>query len=327
MRIGLIGCGNHGRNYLSKALKAVEEAELVACADLDESAAYGAAQEWGYARAYQDYGDMLSREELDGVVVALPHYRLKDAAIASIQAGRSVFVEKPVCVNRAEAMAVREAAREAGVTVMAGYCVRLAWSRSTMKAMIDKGAVGEIVQVSAGKGTLPLSGWARDPKKGGGPLLWVGVHITDQVLWMVGSEPERVYGEIQWHPETGADQNTAYTVRFKSDVIANVVCSQQVHDSFDFIDVVGTAGRLRSDWPSNILFAHSEVLPEYSEPTTMRPNMPSLDPMYQREMQGWVTALREGREPPITIDDGIKVLSVVDAVFESARTGSPVLLD
>lgn len=328
MRIGLIGCGDHGLRNLTPALKTVEEATLVACADVDEVATHRAVQELGFGRPYLDYREMLSRESLDGVVISTPNYLLKDAVIASVQAGCPVLVEKPMAVSKAEGKEIREAARQAGVPVMVAYCLRYAEGRVIMKSLLERGVVGDVVHVNAAKGGSPhpVERWSSQPDKGGGQLLWIGCHMTDQILWMLGSEAERVYGEIYWRPETGADENTAYTIRFKNGVIADVLCSQNVGGGMDYIEVLGSAGRIRADWPSNVVDVYSDVLPEYRHPTTIRPRTPLTSEMYQAEMRAWFDSLAEKRDPPISVDDGINVLEILDAVVQSGRTGTPVTL-
>lgn len=326
MRIGLIGCGDHAWANLSPALSNVDNAEFVACSDVDEVAVHRMSQEFGFQRPYLDYNDMLANEELDGVMVVAPHHALKDAVIAAVEAGSNVFVEKPMATSMAEGIEIREAARKAGVNVMVGFCTRYAEGRQTMKSLLDRGIVGDIVHINAAKAGAPLHSWRADPSKGGGQLFWLGSHITDQILWMVGDEAERVYGEVFWHPETGADQNTAYTIRFKNGVIANVICSQNVGGGVDFIEAFGSAGRIRAEWPSNFVYAYSEVLPEYSNPIVIQPKRLSNPEMYQAELKLWIDSLAEKTDPPMTVDDGINMLQIIDAVFESGRTGQPVTL-
>ena len=330
LRIGLIGCGSHGRDILCPALATVPEAKLVACCDVIEAAARETAEEFGAQRTYSDYGEMLAREEMDAVIVSLPHHLLKDAAVAAAASGRHVFVEKPVASNRAEATEIREAAMHSGVTVMPGYCQRYAEGRRMTKELIDKGAVGGIVAVSAGKGSNPLGSWMADPKRGGGPLRWVGVHITDQILWMVGSEPVRVSAEIIWDSGTGVERDSTYTIRFESGVLASVVCSQRI-GAVDFIEVFGNDGRVRAEWPAeyaglplDTVSVHSRTLPEFAHPTIIRPARPPGSDMYAKEMCAWVRSVIVGDRPPIGIGDGIRVLAVIDAVFESARNGRAV---
>jgi predicted dehydrogenase len=328
VRIGLIGCGDHSNKYLLPNTVSIEEAQVVACADVDEVRARQTMEDFGIERQYLDYEEMLKKEELDAVIVAPPHHVLKEAALASIQSGRNVFVEKPMGTTKAEAEEVTRAGEQAGVSIMVGYCMRYAQGRLAMKALLDRGVVGDIALVTAGKGARPLTGWLADPKTGGGQLLFLGVHITDQILWMLNAEPARVYSEIKWHPETGADQSSAWTIRFKNDVIAEVLCTQKHGESLDYIEVIGSAGKVRCEWPTNIVRVHSQVLPEYSNPTNIAPMRTEMliRSMFQDEMADWVSSLVEKRESPIGPQAGINVLEIIDAVLESDRTGQPVNL-
>ena len=325
VRIGQIGCGDHGLRVLAAELATIGEADLIACADVDEVNVGKAVTELGFERPYLDYQRMLAQEDLHGVVVVTPHHMLKDAALAAIRSGVHVFIEKPMGVNRQEGQALVDAAKSAGVTVMVGYCQRFAESRRAMKSLLERGAVGEVVQVNAVKCCPPLSGWPADPEKGGGPLRYIGVHVTDQILWMLGTKAERVYSEIVWHPTTGADRSTAYTIRFEGGVLANVSCTQDA-EPIDYIEVIGTAGRVRADWPSGVVELQSSVLEEYRHPTTIRPKRDLRSAMYRAEMQAWVYALVEQRQPPITAANGVRVLEIIDAVFESSETATPVTL-
>ena len=326
VRIGQIGCGEHGLGVLAAQMPSIEGADLIAAAAVDEVAAGRAVEEYGFERPYLDYHRMLAQEDLDAVVVVTPHHLLKDAALAAIKSGAHVFIEKPMAVNRQEGQEIVDAAKSAGVTLMVGYCQRFAESRRLVKSLIERGAIGDIVSVNASKCCWPLSGWPADPEKGGGRLRYIGVHATDQVLWLVGAEVERVYGEIVWHPATGADRRAAYTVRFKDGVLANVLCTQDADRLIDSVEVIGTAGRISADWPSDVVQVQSSVLEEYRQPTAVRPNGDLFTAMYRDEMQAWVDTLRDRKEPPITGEDGVRVLEVIDAVYQSGRTFLPVTL-
>ena len=329
-RIGIVGCGDHQRRALLPQLATVEQAELVACADVDEVAAVTASNQFGFERPYLDYRDMLDGEDLDGVMITTPHHLLKSAAIDAIESGCNVFIEKPMGVNVQEALEIRDAADRSGVSVMVGYCLRYAEGRRTMKSLIESGAIGAITAINAGKGTSPLDGWRTEVDKGGGVLLWLGVHITDQVLWMAESEATRVYGEVYRHTDDGVDQNSTFTINFSNDVSASVTCSQNVGGGvgFDYIEVMGTAGRIKSEWPSNIINVVSETVEEYRHPTLIVPPEPRgyVEKMYRDELDSWVRSVNQRTDPPITVDDGVNVLEVISAVFESGKSNSPVTL-
>jgi len=110
-------------------------------------------------------------------------------------------------------------------------------------------------------------------------------------------------------------------------VSAHIACSQAAHGSFDYIEFVGSAGRVRADWPTNQLTVHSDVLSAYSSPTVIRHAGDPFDRMYVDELSEFVGSIREGRAPAISAEDGVRVLEILDAVVESGRSGIPIAID
>jgi predicted dehydrogenase len=326
MRVGLIGCGLHGRTRLSAAMAPIGAVELVACADLDEAAASSTALEWGYGRHYTDYGEMLDGEDLDAVMVSLPHHLLKDASLAVIASGIRLFVEKPAGINAAEVAAIRDAAEAAGLSAMVGYCMRYNPGRAKARELLARGVVGEPVQVMAAKSAMPLTHWNAHPETGGGQLRWHGGHIVDQVLWMLEGNPVRVHAETRWHPETGADTESAFTIVFEGGMTASVVVSASLARHTDFVEVFGTRGRLRSEWPSETIDIQSDLVPEYITPTRLTPLDPDYNEMYRLQMRDWVDSLTSDSGPPIPMQAAVNVYRVIDAVYESSHTGAPVAI-
>jgi predicted dehydrogenase len=327
LRIGLIGAGRMGR-YISPFVKEVGAFELAAAADVSEEARAKAVADCGYGASYADYGQMLVREPLDCVLIATPPHLMSECCLAAIAARKHVFVEKPMALNQHEAAAVVAAARAAHVKVIVGYCLRYAAVRTTMKDLLGQGAVGEITAVVVGKGSGPLhTGWHGDPKRGGGQMLMLGCHIIDQILWILNSPVERVYAEVVFCKDTGTDETTVGTLRFANGVHAELLVSQDVGSGFDYLEVLGSAGRVRSDWwPTNSLYIHSTALPAYKNPTTIIiPGDPAKG-MYTAELREFAAAIREDREPAVSGEDGLRTLQVIDAAFESAREGHPVEL-
>ena len=236
IRVAQIGVGYWGPNLL-RNLMVNPQLIVKAVADLEEDRRVFVKTNYPTVTVERDPEAIIEDPDVDAVVIATPVSTHYDLAMRCVESGKHVLVEKPMATSLPDGIEIREAARKAGVDVMVGFCTRYAEGRRTMKTLIERGIVGDIVHVNAAKGGAPLQSWRADPEKGGGQLFWLGSHITDQILWMLGSEAERVYGEILWHPETGADQNSAYTIRFKDGVIANVLCSQNIGGGVDFIDI------------------------------------------------------------------------------------------
>lgn len=323
LRFGLIGCGQHGR-LLTSALSQVPGTALVACSDTSADS-LGSFPGEGLGR-YADYREMLERERLDAAIVVTAHGALAAAAAAVADSGLQVFCEKPAGLTAAQARPAVEAARRAGVNLMVGYVLRYDSLRRQLHDLLRAGAVGEIAYVVAGKGGAPLTGWMAGAEVGG-QLLWVGSHLVDQVNWLLARPAERVYAEMVRRPDTGVDQTTVFTVRYAGGVLAHFDCSQAAHLSYDYVEVVGSRGRVRAEWvPRRVLSVHSEVVPEYREPTTIHPVKNDMLTMYVDELREFVASVREQRPPAITGEDGLRALELLDAVRASAEQGAPVKL-
>ncbi|HIE30558.1 TPA: Gfo/Idh/MocA family oxidoreductase [Candidatus Poribacteria bacterium] len=323
IKLGLIGCGSHGCGNLLPAINTAQNAHIAACVDIDESKVKRTVADLGIENYYLDYNEMLREIPIDAVVIALPHAEILAAAMASINAGKHLFIDKPMALNAADGQTIVDAAKDKQVKVMVGYCQRYAAGRMLMKQLLAKGVVGDIDLVIAGKGSGPLGGWLVAPsEQGGGQLLFLGVHITDQILWLLNDYPLSVTGEIQWH-EKGYDETSSYIMRFPDDIVASVSLSMNTAGGLDFIEIFGSAGRIRADWPSNIVQVRTNAVEEYRHPATI---MVSGDNsmMYGAQMRAFVEAVRTKSDMPIPGEDGVKVLRIIDAVFESNRLKRPV---
>ncbi len=340
LRFGLIGSGSQGR-YLSQALALTGQADLVACADPNEEAGQKAVRECGYETAYADAEEMLGQEELDAVIVATTHDQLQPAAMAAVRAGKHAFVEKPMALTAADGRKLVAEADRAGVKLMVGYTLRFMPERILLKKLLDSGAIGDTCHVIAGQLIGHLGGWLGDSARGGGPLMYVGSHVIDQVLWVVGQSARRVFAEVERPSKEDVEAAASLTIQFEGGVVAQVCTSQKMGGRYGWLDVIGSGGRLRSEWESNVLYIESREFDSYRHPTEIEvPADPYLPPvvaepivsvtgikyvrMWAAEMTDFIGAIREDRPPATTGDDGVRVLEIIDAVFKSGRTGRPV---
>ncbi len=341
LRFGLIGCGGQGR-YLSEALAMAGGAELAACADPNPEAVQRTIELCGYQQAYADTGEMLADASPDAVIVATTHDQLQPAAMAALEAGAHVMVEKPMALNAAGGRALVEAAAKADRKLMVGYTLRFLPERIQLKQLLDGGAIGEVVHVLAGQCIGGMGGWLGDPARGGGPLLYIGTHAIDQVLWVVDQPAERVFAEVDF-TEAGVDASAQIVVRFAGGAVAQVCTSQRIGGRYGWLDVVGSAGRLRAEWERPEVYVESQTIEAYREPTLIRvpdgAHLPAPAPEAQARVTGFryvrswaaelgefIAAIVDDRPPAVTGEDGVRVLEITDAVFESANSGEPVEL-
>lgn len=335
LRFGLIGCGSQGR-FLSEALRMTERAELVACADPSAEAAQTALAQCGYATAYASAAEMLSTAELDAVIIATIHDQLQPMAMEAVAAGKHVFVEKPMALCAADGWTLVEAAAAADVRLMVGYTLRFMPDRMLMKQLIGRGLVGDITHVSTGQCIGPVGGWLNDPAHGGGPMFYIGSHALDCAMWMADAAPLRVFADVHRPDPRGCEQSIDAVISCEGGFSIHLCTSYRVGCRYGWLDVMGTEGRLRAEWESNVLFVWSNASDAYSAPTRIEvPNQPYIPavpsagtgsvvaakylPVWLAEMHEFCDAISEGRTPCVSGEDGLRLLRVADALFASGR--------
>ncbi len=341
IRFGLIGSGSQGR-YLCEALGMTGLANMVACADIDLDRARSAADFLGAPEAYGSAEEMLAQADIDAVIVATIHDQLQPCAMQAVAAGKHVMVEKPMALSAAAGRELADAARAAGVNLMVGYTLRFLPERVLMKQLLDRGAVGEMAHIVAGQLIGGLSGWLDERAHGGGPLMYVGSHVLDTVLWVADRPATRVYAAVNWKDGSDVEASADVTIHFEGGLTALVSTSTRMGGRYGWIDVIGSAGRVRAQWESPDIYVESSALPEYSRPTTIEVSAPAgllapIEPEAAGRMSGhkylhtWASELTEfcasiteSRPPAVTADDAVRVLDVIDAIYASADTGGPV---
>jgi len=143
LRIGLIGAGCIGSVH-AYSLKSIEEAELSAIVDVRLERARELAEEYGVEKVYEDYLEMLDREQPDAVVVATPNYLHARMTIDALNRGVHVFCEKPMAINAGEAEKMVEAKNRSGKILMLGMCQRFRNDSKAVRSMVLGGELGNV---------------------------------------------------------------------------------------------------------------------------------------------------------------------------------------
>ncbi|MGI5816525.1 MAG: Gfo/Idh/MocA family protein [Armatimonadota bacterium] len=342
IKLGLIGCGGQG-GYLSEAAAVSGRAELVACADIDAGRAEQFATEFGYSDFFGNAAEMLDETDVEAVIIATSHDQLQPAALDAVRAGRHALVEKPMALSAQAGHELVEAAREADVRLMCGYTLRFLPERLEMRRLLEEGAVGEVTHVTAGQLIGAMGGWLADRNRGGGPLYYVGSHALDFLLWMAGAPVESVYADVNRADDGSVETDASVAIRFANGILGQLLTSRRMGGRYGWCDVIGSAGRLRAEWESDEVFVQSEALPQFANPTHIRVPQDAHHPRHPREasarlsgfkyVRSWAAefaefadAIQEGREPSVSGGDAVRVLEVMDAIFESGRTGARVQL-
>lgn len=329
LRVGLVGCGWHGRN-LAEAITYTKSLRLVACADPNEAAASRAAMVAPEVSTHSSVEALLVECEVDTIVIATPHHLLSPVALVALRAGKHVMAEKPIALNEREAIEVEHAAAQAGVCYMPGYSMRFSMGRY-VHDLLTQGAVGEIQAITGAIGYTPMNdGWSAYPETGGGPLLFIGSHLVNMILWFLADNPIEVFANVRYRGDTGADDTSAFQIRFAKGALAQCLVSQAASTFYYQLDIYGSAGKISLRGRNFLQFeieVSSNTVPAYREPTFIRPSpRDHITSMLMPELEEFASAIREHRTPMVTMNDGRRTLQMLDAVKESGRRNCPILL-
>lgn len=183
IRLALIGCGGMGTVHAQRFHRLESRIQVVAAVDVDRGKAESTAKLLGCARAETDFRQVL--DDVDAVLLVLPHHLHHPIGMACLAAGKHVLLEKPMAISEQECLELIEASRKAQRVLMIAYCMRYHPLVARMKELLDQGTYGEVFQVSIWTEQytqLSISA----AMMGGGQLFSHGCHYIDILLWYLG---------------------------------------------------------------------------------------------------------------------------------------------
>jgi predicted dehydrogenase len=283
---------------------------------------------------------LAARSDVDAVVIATPHSTHLALALAVAAAGKHVYLEKPMALDVAECDQIIDASRRAGVRLTIAKQTRHMEMSMRAKQYIDEGRIGEIlflrpVSVTPGSGfvNVPQS-WPSDPREGDAFLDW-GAHACDAIRWFTGAEAVRVYADYENFTGLSLESPTAMVqIRLTSKAIAQILLCYEIGPSGfgtrrnNQYHIVGTEGSIFWDLDRVELWTgdrEREVweLPSWTLPD-FKPRNPRRIGNTARQLDDFIDALREGRPPAITGEDGRAAIEMTQAAKLSAQTGRAV---
>ena len=290
IRFGMVGHGHISGQFLA-AMEVVEGAHVGAVAGRDSGRARAFAQAQGIAAGYGSVGEMLQAEQLDAVYICTPHPSHVDAAVACIEAGVAVLVEKPLAPNLEGATRIATAARDGGVFAMEAMWTRFLPVYDVVRRWVDEGRIGEVRQVTASFGfAVPVMPEHRlfNPDLAGGSLLDVGVYPLTLAYWLYGSHPAE-YGVVARVGETGVDEIVSISASYPGGGLAQLGCATVANLDLS-ARIYGTAGSIEIP----VFFAADRaILRAGGEEETEA--MPHRANGFEYEIQEVVNCVRAGR--------------------------------
>lgn len=328
---GIIGAGDIAHRVMAPAMRECPHSELVAVTRTTLQGAREFARMHGVRRAYDNLEDLLADSEVEAVYVATPVARHLPDTLAAAAAGRHVLCEKPLALNVAEGEEMEEACRRAGITFMTCYYQRFNARHRKMKELLDAGAIGHATSARvnfSGRSLVNPEAWRQDPALGGGgPYMDMGTHAVDLLRFFLGDVLE-VAAFTDVLAGDYAVEDTASSLLRMSNGAQAVVTSHWSsgdpdEDRTSMIEILGTEGILRTS-PLHEKFSRGNLL------LATRQGEESFEfeeSTHVQVLSEFASALAEGRDPAITIQDGLAAQRVVESVYASSRSGRAIQLN
>jgi predicted dehydrogenase len=331
VRVGIVGCGLIGARRTAVALDAGDDVVIVADVAEDRAAAVAAT---AHATWTASWSEVISRSDLDIVVVSTSNDHLAAASIAALRSGKHVLCEKPLGRNSEEASAIVDAARDSGRLLKVGFNHRHHPAIAAAHALVAGGAIGDVFAIRALYGHGGRAGyeheWRTDrARSGGGELLDQGVHIVDLSRWFIGEivETQGFLGTFHWPIEPVEDNAFALLRASGGGIVSFHTSWTQWKNTFRF-EVLGSDGYVRIDGlggsygTERLTVARRNA--DSSPPTEETTSFEGPDRSWHGEWQEFMTAIAQHRQPVGNGDDGLAAARIIDAIYASAVSGDSV---
>ena len=359
LKIGIIGCGGIANGkHLPALSKQKDRVELVAFCDIILERAEKAKEEYGTrdAKVYEDYKELLKDPAIDVVHVLTPNVAHAQITIDAFAAGKHVMCEKPMAASVADARRMMEAWKASGKKFTVGYQSRFRPEVQNLKKSCEDGDLGEVYYAQAHairRRAVPT--WGVFPNKalqGGGPLIDIGTHALDMTLWCMdnyeparvtgsvfyklGNDPEATQGNLwgPWDPETYEVEDSAIgqivmkngaTIQLVASWALNTIINREASTTLcgtkagaDIYDgqVVYNRGKNGQLMEEKVSTSGSVA---FYDGTSGKPE--------DIESRQWIDAILNDTDPCVRPEQAFVVTQILEAIYESARTGKEVVFE
>lgn len=348
INVGIIGAGGISECH-TEGYKKLDNVKVIAVCDINEERAKKYAKKYDIPYIFTDYEEMLKMNELDAVSVATWNNGHAPISIAALKAGKHVICEKPLAMNALEAQQMVDTAKIMERLLMVGFVRRFESNVKYLKDYIEKGNLGKVYYAKAGymrKWGNP-GGWFSDKKKsGGGPVIDLGVHVIDLIRYING-KPKAV----------SVSASTFNYVGMKPNIKGlNKYCSQD-YDEFNDVEDAATAlikfdngmtlsfetsWVMHSKGSNNYLNIYGEKAGASMEPTLefyeekddyfidVKPSIEQRKDVFQQsfneEIKHFIDCIANNTPCINTGEDGVEIMKILDAIYESSKSGHEVLI-
>lgn len=350
LKIGIIGVGSISNLHL-KSYVANPRVELIGVQDLNLERAKEMAAQYGAKRVYKSLAELLADSEIDAVSICTWNDSHAEIAIAALEAGKHVLVEKPLSKTVAEAEAIAEAVSRTGKHLQVGFVRRFSSNATVLKSFIDAGELGEIYYAKAinvNRIGNPGGWFADSARSGGGPLIDIGIHVLDLCWYMMGcplattvsgTTYEKLgnranitslsrYKVADYDPTASDVEDLAVAfIRFENGASLTLEASYSLHASKNelAISLYGDKGGADLEPELRIVSERHDTL------LNINPQVDRLsfdfDEGFEKEVNHFVLLCLGEAQPIAPVEHGVEMMRILSAVYESAALGHEIVIN
>jgi predicted dehydrogenase len=325
LRWGVLSTAAIGLKKVIPAMQRGELTSVTAIASRDVAKAREAADALGIAMAYGSYEELLADPDIDAVYNPLPNHLHVPWTIKAAEAGKHVLCEKPISLTVAEAETLIAVRDRTGVKIGEAFMVRSHPQWLRLRALLDEGRIGELRSIAGffSYYNVNPANIRNQVDLGGGALMDIGCYLVHAARFGFGEEPVRVVASIDRDPQMHTDRLTSAILDFGGGQ-AIFTCSTQLAP-YQRLQFLGTRGRIELeipvnapiDRPTQLLIDSGSDL--FGGGITVE-TFPVCD-QYTLQGDAFSRAVLEGGEVPVPVEDAIKNMRVIEAIFRSGESG------
>jgi len=325
LRWGVLSTARIGVNKVIPGMQNGKLTEVTAIASRDLARAQKTAQTLGIPKAYGSYEELLADPEIDAVYNPLPNQLHVPWTARAAEAGKHVLCEKPLSLTVAEAKTLLDVRERTGVKIGEAFMIRSYTQWLRLRELLSEGRIGDLRAISSF-----FSYFNNDPgnirnhvESGGGALYDIGCYCIQLSRYAFAGEPTRVVAKIERDPAFGVDRLTSAILDFPSGQ-SIFACSTQLV-AYQRAQFYGTRGRIEieipfnapKDRPTRLFIDESGDLTGSGIRTEV---FPTSD-QYTMQGDAFARAVFENTEVPVPLEDAIRNMTVIEAIFRSGETG------
>ena len=323
IRLAIIGCGGNSGAH-ARRLRDKEEVDIVACCDISDEIVGrymdNHLSEHGHSPAsYTDLSKLLGETEPDAVMISTPHSLHFEQAMAALEAGCHVLVEKPMVTSLNHAYQLADKVTETEKILVIGYNTPCTPEFDHLREMIRNGDFGRLEMVTGyitqNWTDFTAGTWRQEPSlSGGGQAYDSGAHLLNSLCWSVESDVSEVFAYLDNHG-TKVDINSVINVRFVNGVLAAMAVSGNCASVGSDAAFIFEGGRVEIDgWSGRWIRIYDRNGQQKYPHIVGQPQTPD---------DNFIDTILGRAEPRTTPQNGIVQSQLMDCIYESARTGKP----